>query len=341
MNEVDELSVDEISSSVEESCKSLDVSISRIAKTIQLALGIITIGDIFPNISGTIELVCQCSHSKNSFSKLKLSNDGKCLIGIMFIGKSASSENDCFFFKRRMYKSILNYKLFSIQITDKTQKQMISREFNKWFEQFTNSIHTQFDEFNFKRNNNIELNCCFRRMKGAALSGIDVQDLHNYLPVNDIKDESDDEDNVVNDDNSISVRCSLPPAPCSVSDEDENVYSPYRNETRKYAVNNDSLYYHPDKIKELKQMTLKASALMDRSYVQSPLPIIEKSELIEDKTTTIKSKVKKENKKLTKEQQKILKNLNCKSYTLKVTKQPEEKKNIIISDSNIYSITEV
>ena len=122
----------------------------------------------------------------------------------------------------------------------------------------------------------------------------------------------------------------------------KNTYSPNMIETQRYAVNNDCLYYHPDKIKELKQMTLKSNALTDRSYVQSPLPIIEKSELIEDKTTTIKSKVKKENKKLTKEQQKILKKLNCKSYTLKVTKQLEqEKKNFIISDPNIYSITEV
>ena len=161
MNEVQELSVDELSSSTEETSKSLEISISKIATTIKLAMGIVTIGDIFPNLAGTIKLVCHSCDNQNSFSKLKLTNDKKTLIGVMFIGRSQLIENDCFFVKSRLYKSVLKYKIFSIQIENESQRELITGEFNKWFKQFASSINIQFKMFNKERKEQQQLSCCF------------------------------------------------------------------------------------------------------------------------------------------------------------------------------------
>ena len=38
---------------------------------------------------------------------------------------------------------------------------MITREFNKWFNQFTSSINIQFKTFNKERNEQEQLSCCF------------------------------------------------------------------------------------------------------------------------------------------------------------------------------------
>ena len=161
MNEVQELSVDELSSSTEETSKSLEISISKIATTIKLAMGIVTIGDIFPNLASTIKLVCHSCDNQNSFSKLKLTNDKKTLVGVMFIGKSQLIENDCFFVKSRLYKSVLKYKIFSIQIENESQRELITGEFNKWFKQFASSINIQFKMFNKERKEQEQLSCCF------------------------------------------------------------------------------------------------------------------------------------------------------------------------------------
>jgi len=161
MNEVQELSVDELSSSTEETSKSLEISISKIATTIKLAMGIVTIGDIFPNLASTIKLVCHSCDNQNSFSKLKLTNDKKTLVGVMFIGKSQLIENDCFFVKSRLYKSVLKYKIFSIQIENESHRELITGEFNKWFKQFASSINIQFKMFNKERKEQQQLSCCF------------------------------------------------------------------------------------------------------------------------------------------------------------------------------------
>lgn len=161
MNEVQQLSVDELSSSTEETSKSLEISITKIATTIKLAMGIVTIGDIFPNLAGTIKLVCRSCDNQNSFSKLKLSKDKKTLVGVMFIGKSQFIENDCFFVKNGLYKSVLKYKIFSIQIENESQRELITSEFNKWFNQFASSINIQFKLFNKERKQQEQLSCCF------------------------------------------------------------------------------------------------------------------------------------------------------------------------------------
>ena len=161
MNDVHELSVDELSSSTEETSKSLEISITKIATTIKLAMGIVTIGDIFPNLAGTIKLVCHSCDNQNSFSKLKLSKDKKTLVGVMFIGKSQFIENDCFLVKSKLYKSVLKYKIFSIQIENESQRELITGEFNKWFNQFASSINIQFKLFNKERKQQEQLSCCF------------------------------------------------------------------------------------------------------------------------------------------------------------------------------------
>ena len=240
-----------------------------------------------------------------------------------------------------MYKSVLNYKLFSIQITDKTQKQIISREFNTWFKKFTDSIDGQYDEYNKKRNNNIEFNCCFPKRKSDDWN-VSNTVLYKNLSFNDIKEQ-----------NLVSAPCSIVPeqyakepetvknlvsAPCSVvpeqyAKEPETVKNNdlYTENDINEKINDDVLFYHPQKIKE---MVIKKNLLDGRSNLQSPLSLIEKSELVENKKATIKTKKKN---KLTKEQKKILKKSNCKSYTLKVSK----KITSIINNPNLYVISEV
>ena len=351
MNDVHELSVDELSSSTEETSKSLEISITKIATTIKLAMGIVTIGDIFPNLAGTIKLVCHSCDNQNSFSKLKLSKDKKTLVGVMFIGKSQFIENDCFLVKSKLYKSVLKYKIFSIQIENESQRELITGEFNKWFNQFASSINIQFKLFNKERKQPEQFSCCFpikqkKKMiciansprmpdalelsmmsKSESLTSLVPRPEKDYvikvgscapqiIPSHAISDKYI---SPMSDNEPIS------PLSCD-SVHVGTYYSPPPPPSSLSQEMNDALYYHPNQI-------LRKQISKSRLYVQSPLPIensLIESELVENKSNTLnkfdmcKNLIKDNSKKSKQDKQqmdKLIKELdftNCKSYMLRM-----------------------
>ena len=306
-----------LSSSTEETSKSLDISISKIATTIKLAMGIVTIGDIFPNLASTIKLVCHSCDNQNSFSKLKLTNDKKTLVGVMFIGRSQLIENDCFFVKSRLYKSVLKYKIFSIQIENESQKELITGEFNKWFKQFTSSINIQFKMFNKERREQEQLTCCFpkKQKKMVCIANAPrMPDARELSMMSKSKSASEVRSTqraaITRWLGATPVRTGNPPSYSSYSSGSSlgepvspisthsikvaGCYSPSPSpNTTLSKEERDALYYHPNQI-------MRKKVSNSRLSVQSPLPydhqlalcetaekkVIE-SELIENKTNTI------------------------------------------------------
>ena len=319
MNEVQELSVDELSSSTEETSKSLEISISKIATTIKLAMGIVTIGDIFPNLAGTIKLVCHSCDNQNSFSKLKLTNDKKTLIGVMFIGRSQLIENDCFFVKSTLYKSVLKYKIFSIQIENESQRELITGEFNKWFKQFASSINIQFKMFNKERKEQEQLSCCFPKKPKKMVCIANSPRMPDALELS-MMSKSESASEFIPRQRATITRW-LEAGPTLPRGAHAPPYSPYSSDSSlvepvspisRHSVNvgatysspspdtttlgkeeRDALYYHPNQI-------MRKKVSNSRLSVQSPLAyehhlvlcetneskIIE-NELIENKTNTL------------------------------------------------------
>lgn len=337
MSDVRELSVDELSSSTEETSKSLEISISKITTTIKLAMGIVTIGDIFPNLLGTIKLVCHSCDNQNSFSKLKLTNDKKTLVGVMFIGKSQVLENDCFFVKSRLYKSVLKYKIFSIQIENESHRELITGEFNKWFKQFTSTINIEFKLFNKERNQQQQLSCCFPNKKKMVYLA-DSPPIPNALELSKMsRSESQRKFQRVPpcDYEKAAAACAL-----SVSYEPEpNYYLP--------SAPSDLCEAGSDKTSERVMVKSMEEEICYRdmcgppqageswSYVQSPMPIDDtESHLVENRLNTLNKfdmyknlvKVKgKKNKQEKKQMDKLINDLSsdlvdCKSYRLKLPK---------------------
>ena len=316
MNEVQELSVDELSSSTEETSKSLEISISKIATTIKLAMGIVTIGDIFPNLASTIKLVCHSCDNQNSFSKLKLTNDKKTLVGVMFIGKSQLIENDCFFVKSRLYKSVLKYKIFSIQIENESQRELITGEFNKWFKQFASSINIQFKMFNKERKEQEQLSCCFPKKQKKMVCIANAPRMPDALELSMMSKSESASEFIPRERTTItrwleagptlprgahaphySSDSSLGESVSPISTHSVNVgatySSPSPDTTTLGKEERDALYYHPNQI-------MRKKVSNSRLSVQSPLAYehhlvlcetneskIIKSELIENKSNTL------------------------------------------------------
>ena len=281
-------------------------------------MGIVTIGDIFPNLSNAIKLVCHSCDNQNSFSKLKLSNDKKTLVGVMFIGKSQIIENDCFFVKSRLYKSVLKYKIFSIQIENESQREMITREFNKWFNQFTSSINIQFKTFNKERNEQQPISCCFpkkQKSKNVCIANApripDALELSKMSKSESTKHLRDIQREAltrwhgadlsrlgVPTDSIYSSESSLGEPVSPISTQSVKVgasysRSPSPNTITPEKEQRDALYYHPNQIMRKKVSNSRLSVQSPLQY-EHQLALCEKyerklieSELIENKTNTL------------------------------------------------------
>lgn len=181
--------VNEFSSDLEEINKSVDVSVTNIAKCIKIAMGEFTgIAELFNNIDGTISLVCKNSGTANNFSKLQISKDCKSLLGVMFIGKTVRTTKKCFLVNYGRNLTKLHFRLFSIVANDPEQINIIHKNFNERFNTISNQLHDDFENYDKKvKVNRLNTFKCCMTARDRSIS-IPLAS----MPINNLNDELND-----------------------------------------------------------------------------------------------------------------------------------------------------
>lgn len=131
---------------------SVEAALRKIIPLVKVAMGEFTgLSNLVNDLDGTIELACSSSDNYNSYKKMKVSEDGTRLLGVLFVGKTNECTTSCIGIKSNIYSIFLSIKLYSIKIKDTDHIESLQEMFGKRFDDIIDNVDQEFNEFEFNK----------------------------------------------------------------------------------------------------------------------------------------------------------------------------------------------
>lgn len=141
-------SVSEFRNTIHKKGASIQIALNKIIPLVKVALGEISgLSALIKDLDGTIELACSSTENYNSYKKMKVSDDGTKLLGVLFLGKVNEITTSCIGIKSNAYSVMLSIKLYSIEINNKDHIETLKEIFNKRFDDIIDNVDSEFEQF--------------------------------------------------------------------------------------------------------------------------------------------------------------------------------------------------